>query len=95
MSVKTTLRVGALSAVLAAAMAISACGTSGTDRAVSGGLIGAGVGTAIGSVTGSNVTGAIIGGIGGATIGAATAPRLAQAHCLRVSPRTGQCVEAG
>ena len=92
MSVKTMFRAGALAAGLAAAMALLACGSTGTERAVSGGLIGAGVGTAIGSVTGSNVTGALIGGAAGATIGAATTPRLQPLRCLQYSP-TGVCLQ--
>ena len=53
-------------AVLALPLAISACGTTPGDRAVSGGLLGAGAGAAIGSLSGSAATGAVIGGVGGA-----------------------------
>jgi hypothetical protein len=66
-------RVG-LSAFVVLALAISACGTTPGDRALSGGLLGAGTGAAIGSVTGSAGRGAIIGGVGGAAIGALTSP---------------------
>jgi osmotically inducible lipoprotein OsmB len=49
-----------------------------TDRAIAGGLIGAGTGAVIGGVAtrspGGAVAGAIIGGAGGAIIGAATTP---------------------
>ncbi len=60
-----------LSAALAAS--VGACGYSTGDRAVSGGLIGAGTGAAIGAVTGGNAgTGALIGGAVGAAGGALT-----------------------
>jgi len=62
------------SAVLAAALALSACGTTPGDRAVSGGLLGAGAGAAIGSLSGNAGAGAVIGGLGGAAVGAATDP---------------------
>ena len=46
------------------------------ERALSGGLIGAGAGAAIGAVTGGNpATGALIGGGFGALGGAVTSPR--------------------
>jgi len=59
--------------VAATALALAACGTSPTSRAVSGGLLGAGAGAAIGSTQGSAGTGALIGGGLGALGGAATA----------------------
>ena len=60
-------------AVLAAAvLALSACGSSRTDRALSGAGIGAGAGALGGALTGDPVTGAILGGAGGAAIGAFT-----------------------
>ena len=74
MLTKTALKTGALGCVLATSMALSACGTTPGDRALSGGLLGAGTGAAIGSLTGSAGTGAIIGGVGGAAIGALTSP---------------------
>lgn len=56
-----------------AALALSACGSSTTDRALSGGAIGAGVGAGTAAVTGGNVLGgAAIGGAGGAAAGALT-----------------------
>jgi osmotically inducible lipoprotein OsmB len=49
-----------------------------TDRAVAGGLIGAGTGAVVGGVAtrspGGAIAGAVIGGAGGAIIGAATTP---------------------
>jgi osmotically inducible lipoprotein OsmB len=59
--------------LIVAAMSLSACGTTGTDRALSGGGIGAGAGAAVGAVTGIGVgTGALIGGAAGAAAGALT-----------------------
>jgi len=58
----------------AGAIALSACGTTPGDRAVSGGLIGAGAGAAIGSLSGNAGTGAVIGGVAGAAAGAVTDP---------------------
>lgn len=52
---------------------LSACGTSKTDRALSGAGIGAGVGAVGSAVTGgSPVTGAVIGGAVGAAAGGLT-----------------------
>jgi hypothetical protein len=57
------------------ALSLASCGTSPGDRAVSGGLIGAGGGAALGAAAGFNpAVGALIGAGGGAAIGAATAP---------------------
>jgi hypothetical protein len=54
-------------------LALAGCGYNRGDRAVSGGLIGAGAGAAIGAVTGgSPLTGALIGGGIGAVGGAVT-----------------------
>ena len=64
----------ALGSALVAALALGGCGTDPGDRALSGGLLGAGAGAAIGSVTGSAGAGAVIGGVAGAAIGAATDP---------------------
>lgn len=62
-------------AAAAAALALSACGETMGDRALSGAGIGAGVG-AVGSalVGGNPVTGAAIGGAVGGVGGAATDP---------------------
>ncbi len=70
-----TLRNIAIGAVMACALIVSGCGTTTSDRAVSGGLLGAGAGAVVGSMTGSAVTGAVIGGVAGAAIGASTS------HC--------------
>ena len=59
-----------------AGLALSGCGRTPGDRAVSGGLLGAGGGAAIGALTGgSPLTGALIGGGLGAAGGALTSPR--------------------
>lgn len=58
---------------LAAGLGLAGCGYSTGDRAVSGGLLGAGAGAAVGAVTGGNAgTGALIGGAAGAAGGALT-----------------------
>lgn len=53
-------------------LALSACGSSKTDRALSGGAIGAGVGAVGGALLGSPATGAAVGGAVGAGTGALT-----------------------
>ena len=54
---------------------VSACGYSKTDRALSGGAIGAGVGAAGTALAGGSPwTGAAIGGAAGAITGAVTDP---------------------
>jgi len=62
--------------VVCLAVGLAGCGDTPGQRAVSGGLIGAGGGAALGAVTGINpLTGALIGGGVGAATGAVTAPR--------------------
>src|SRR4051794_14120918 len=57
-------------------LGLAACGTSPGERAVTGGLLGAGAGAGVGAVTGGNAgTGALIGAGVGAAGGALTAPR--------------------
>jgi hypothetical protein len=71
---QNTLRVGF---VLAVALSLAACGQSQGDRALSGGLIGAGSGAAIGAIAGGGpgaAIGAAVGGVGGAAAGALTSP---------------------
>jgi hypothetical protein len=60
--------------VIALAAMLGACGYNTTDRAVSGGLLGAGAGAAVGSLSGSAGTGALVGGALGAAGGALTGP---------------------
>jgi hypothetical protein len=60
---------------LAAAMslsliALSACGSTTSDRALSGAAIGAGAGAVGGALLGSPIEGALIGGAVGAGVGA-------------------------
>lgn len=55
---------------------LAACGQTPGQRALTGGLGGAGAGALIGGITGGNpLTGALIGGGVGAAGGALTAPR--------------------
>jgi hypothetical protein len=59
--------------LVAGALALGACGTSTTDRAVSGGGLGAAAGAGVGAITGGSVLGgALIGGAAGAAAGALT-----------------------
>lgn len=54
---------------------LAACGTSPTDRAISGGGLGAAAGATGSALTGGNpATGALIGGAAGAAAGALTNP---------------------
>jgi len=61
-----------LAAVIA--LGLAACGNNPTDRALTGGAIGAGTGAVVGSTVGAPIAGAVVGGLGGAAIGAATTP---------------------
>ena len=63
-----------LAPAFVAALMLSACGTNPGDRAVSGGLLGAGAGAAIGAIAGNAGAGAAIGAVSGAVVGAATDP---------------------
>jgi hypothetical protein len=56
----------------AALLTLAACGSSTSDRALSGGAIGAGVGGAAGALTGHTLGGAALGGAAGAAAGALT-----------------------
>lgn len=56
------------------ALILAGCGTDPGERAVTGGLLGAGAGAAIGAVAGNPAAGAAIGGAVGAVGGAATSP---------------------
>ncbi len=65
-----------LTLLAVAALGLSACGYSRGDRAISGGLLGAGAGAGVGALTGGNVaTGALIGGAAGAAGGALSSGR--------------------
>ncbi len=59
--------------LLAAALALSACGNTTQDRAMSGAGLGAAGGAAVGAATGGNLLGgALLGGAAGAAAGALT-----------------------
>ncbi len=63
-------------AALATLPALAGCGYSTGDRAVSGGLLGAGGGAALGALTGGSAgTGVLIGGVAGAAAGGLTSGR--------------------
>ena len=62
-----------LSALTVIGLVLGACGSSTTDRALSGGGIGAAAGAGTAAVTGgSPVTGGLLGGAAGAAIGGLT-----------------------
>jgi hypothetical protein len=64
----------ATAAVLLAALSLSACGRSPGERALTGGLIGAGAGAGVSAIAGGDpLTGALVGGGVGAVGGAVTA----------------------
>jgi hypothetical protein len=67
------MRKTSLALLAAASLGLGACGYSTGDRAVSGGLLGAGAGAGVAAITGGNAgTGALIGGAAGAAGGALT-----------------------
>jgi len=68
------LRKMSVAALSVTALLLAGCGSDPGDRAVSGGLIGAGTGAIIGAAAGDAGAGALIGGLGGAAIGALTSP---------------------
>ncbi|UYN93289.1 MAG: hypothetical protein KIT25_14605 [Enhydrobacter sp.] len=63
-----------LPALAVATLGVTACGDNPTDRALTGGAIGAGSGALIGSTMGAPLAGAVVGGAAGAVVGAATTP---------------------
>ncbi|MGB4108017.1 MAG: YMGG-like glycine zipper-containing protein [Alphaproteobacteria bacterium] len=70
MSLRNTTMIVALFTI---SLALAACGTSKTERALSGGAIGAGAGAVGSSLTGGSPwAGAVIGGAAGAATGALT-----------------------
>lgn len=70
------MRQAKLAVVVLAALGLGACGYSTGDRAISGGLLGAGAGAGVSALTGGDtVTGALIGGAAGAAGGALTSGR--------------------
>lgn len=70
------MRKTSLALLAIASLGLGACGYSTGDRAVSGGLLGAGAGAGVAAITGGNAgTGALIGGAAGAAGGALTSGR--------------------
>lgn len=63
-----------VAAMVSLGLLAAACGNNPTDRALTGGAIGAGTGAVVGSTVGAPIAGAVVGGLGGAAIGAATTP---------------------
>ena len=63
-----------LAALVGLGLLIAACGNNPTDRALTGGAIGAGTGAVVGSTVGAPIAGAVVGGAAGAVVGAATTP---------------------
>ena len=61
-------------AALGLGLLTAACGNNPTDRALTGGAIGAGAGAVVGSTVGAPIAGAVVGGATGAVVGAATTP---------------------
>ncbi len=69
-------RTTALALLTLGPLVLGGCGYSTGDRAVSGGLLGAGGGAALGALTGGSAgTGALIGGVAGAAAGGLTSGR--------------------
>lgn len=60
--------------IVAAALLLSACGTTTTDRAASGAGIGAAAGAIGGAFFGAPLIGAAVGAAAGGTVGAVTTP---------------------
>lgn len=74
-------RFGLLGLLLVGSLSVSACGYSTTDRALSGGALGAAGGAGVGALVGgvSPLEGAIVGGALGAATGAVTNPNVVNA----------------
>ncbi len=68
------LRTLTIGMALASSLILAGCGTSPGERALSGGLLGAGAGAAIGAAVGNPAAGAAIGGVAGAAVGAVSDP---------------------
>lgn len=68
-------RILAMTVMVVGALGLTACGRTPGERALSGGLIGAGAGAGVGAIAGGDpLTAALIGGGVGAVAGAVTAP---------------------
>jgi len=68
------MKLATLAVLGGAAIFLAGCGTDPGERALTGGLIGAGAGAAIGAAAGNPAAGALVGGAVGAVGGAATSP---------------------
>lgn len=66
------MKTSSIALLAAALVTVAACGSSTSDRAISGAGIGAGVGAVGGLLVGAPVEGAVIGGAVGAGTGAVT-----------------------
>lgn len=64
-----------IAGALLVGLALSGCGNSKGDRALTGGAIGAAGGAVVGAMVGAPLAGAAIGGAAGAATGALTDPR--------------------
>jgi hypothetical protein len=61
--------------LITSAVALGACGQTRGERALTGGLLGAGAGAGVSAIAGGSLlTGAVVGGLGGAAVGALTGP---------------------
>lgn len=70
------MRKSTLVVLVMAGLSLGACGKRPGDRALSGGLLGAGAGAGVSALTGGDLgTGALIGGAAGAAGGALTSRR--------------------
>ena len=67
-------RIAPVAALVGLALLTAACGNNPTDRALTGGAIGAASGAVVGSTVGAPIAGAVVGGAAGAVVGAATTP---------------------
>jgi len=67
-------RTSLITIAMASLLAVTACGTSQKDRALSGAGIGAGAGAVGGALVGHPVEGALLGGAAGGATGAFTSP---------------------
>jgi osmotically inducible lipoprotein OsmB len=68
------MRAGPGLSLVAAALMLSACGSTTTDRAASGAGIGAAAGAVTGAIFGAPLIGAAVGAAAGGTVGAVTTP---------------------
>jgi len=70
----SVIKLAPVPALVVLGLFTAACGNNPTDRALTGGAIGAGTGAVVGSTVGAPIAGAVVGGAAGAVVGAATTP---------------------